>query len=96
MLSQAFPSALRHGLSVDDQTNIAVKLGYSIAGVSLGLTYSTLEQGDTETRIRLDAGYDLGGGLDVSTRIDSTSTDSDAADAAEDLVAWRLMLTKAF
>jgi len=77
----------------DDATNIAIKLGYSISGVSLGLTYSTLELGDTETIIRLDAGYDLGGGTDVSTRIDSTSSD---ADGSEDALAWRIMLTKAF
>jgi len=80
---------------VDDVTNIAAKLGYGIGNVSLGLTFSMLDNsGDSEeTVIRLDAGYDMGGGMDISTRINSTSDDVDEND---DVLYWRVMLTKNF
>lgn len=96
------------GFDIDDTTNIAVKLGYGIYGVSLGLTYSLLETqtgalnaagtglvgvDGEETVIRLDAGYDLGGGLSVSTRIDNTSDDNDDTD---DVIAYRFQLAKSF
>ena len=81
----------------DDTTNIAAKLGYGIGDLSLGLTFSVLtpdeDAGAEETVIRLDAGYDLGGGMDISTRINSTSLDADDTD---DVLYWRVMLTKNF
>ena len=95
-------------LALDDNTNIAVKVSYAIAGVNAAVTFSVndLQAGvvdettgvastaDSETTvIRLDLGYDLGGGMDVSTRIDSTSVDTAGTD---DVLAYRVMLTKAF
>lgn len=88
--------------SLDDVTNVAVKVGYEIAGVNLGLTYSLLTTqvgGDAEDEssvIRLDAGYDLGGGMDVSTRIQSTSEEKGLEANPDDLVEYRVMLTQAF
>lgn len=89
------------GGSVGDSTNIALKLGYGIGDLSLGLTFSLLGaddgDGDEETVLRLDAGYDLGGGMDISTRINSTSTDVAAGgDDVDDVLYWRVMLTKNF
>ena len=98
--------------SLDDQTAFAVQVGYGIAGVSLGLTYSvqTTQAGvviDTdgdgvndnvgtgeaeESVIRFDAGYDLGGDMAVSTRIQNKSFDSDA----DDVLEYRVMLSKSF
>ena len=87
-----------------DLQSIAVQVGYGIAGVNLGLTYARLttditnvtgdDTNDAST-IRLDAGYDLGGGLDVSTRI-SAINDDPADDDSSDLVEYRVQLTKNF
>jgi len=99
------------GFSINDSEALAVKVGYTIAGVSLGLTYATIESeeqdvdadaagtdelivANDETVIRLDAGYDLGGGMDISTRIQSAVNDDDDDD--EDLVEYRVMLSKSF
>jgi hypothetical protein len=86
--------------NTDDTTNIALKLGYGIGDLSLGFTFSQLSadggDGDEETVLRLDAGYDLGGGMDISTRINSTSTDAAAGVDPEDVLYWRVMLTKNF
>ena len=92
---------------LDDITNIAVQAGYAIAGVSIGVTYSLLttavgEDGtentaeDEKTAIRLDLGYDLGGGMDISTRINSTSTDAAFGADPDDVVDYRVMLSKTF
>lgn len=75
--------------------SIGAKIGYGISGVSLGLT---IEQGtgdanEDTTLVRFDAGYDLGGGMNISTRIQSTTDD---ADDANDLSTYRLMLAKSF
>jgi len=92
--------------SLDDVTAFAVQVGYTIAGVNLGVTYSQLtkqvgeDAEDEEAIIRLDAGYDLGGGMDISTRIQNTSKEAGilAADESDpdDLVEYRVMLTQAF
>lgn len=82
----------------DDEQTIKAKVGYSIAGVSLGLTY----EGQTESEdsgVRFDAGYDLGGGMTVSTRInaftDGADGDAAAADGG-DKTDWRVMFSKKF
>jgi len=44
--------------------------------------------------MRLDLGYGLGGGMDLSTRI---NVNADHADAnTEDLTDWRVQLSKSF
>lgn len=87
------------GFDIDDQTAFAVQLGYGIAGVSLGLTYSVLENdedvGGDQSVLRFDAGYDLGGGMDISTRIQNV-TDEDDGDESDDLLEYRVMLSKSF
>lgn len=88
----------------DDEENIAVKVGYSIAGVSLGLTYSLLNNAgfvsdNEESQIRLDAGYDLGGGMDISTRInllDRNGNEDGEEDFDNSRTDYRVMLTKNF
>ena len=86
-----------------DQQSISAQIGYGIAGVNLGLTYSLLSTDFTdrdeieESSLRFDAGYDLGGGMDISTRI--TATEGDPADDEgidPDLVQYRVQLTKNF
>ena len=85
----------------DDQS-ASVQIGYGIAGVNLGLTYSLLtsditDQDEAEdSAIRLDAGYDLGGGMDISTRIQSTDNDPARDGVDSDLVEYRVQLTKNF
>ena len=83
---------------------MAVQVGYGIAGVNLALTYARLTTDITDisgddtndnSTIRLDAGYDLGGGLDVSTRI-SAINDDPADDNSSDEVQYRVQLTKNF
>jgi len=76
----------------DDNRNvIGVKLGYAIAGVSLGLTHHIQDIGDNnETITRLDLGYGLGGGMKASGRYQIDDGDTDGADS------WKLVLTKSF
>jgi len=77
--------------AADDDTVVGAKVGYSISGVSLALTFSQ-QQDAEDTKIRFDAGYDLGGGLGISTRINSNDnglTDTDSSD-------WRIQLAKSF
>jgi len=76
-------------LTGEEDTVVAAKVGYSISGVSLGLTFS--QQQDAEsTKIRFDAGYDLGGGMDISARINQE--DKDGSDSSD----WRIQLAKSF
>jgi len=75
--------------AADDDTVVAAKVGYSISGVSLALTFSQ-QQDAEDTKIRFDAGYDLGGGLGISTRINQR--DNDGADSSD----WRIQLAKSF
>jgi len=86
-----------------DQQSLSVKVDYGIAGVNLGLTYSLLTTDITnlddeadESSIRLDAGYDMGGGMDISTRITSTDNDPIRDGVDSDLVEYRVQLTKNF
>ena len=93
------------GFSIDDTESFAVQVGYSIAGVALGVTYTEIEgeeQGASLTApettdqsiVRFDAGYNLGGDTTISTRIQNTMDDSTAD--AEDLLEYRVMLAKTF
>ena len=83
------------GNTGDDPTAIAVKVGYGFGGVSASLTVSQETDGaDFESKMRLDLGYGLGGGMDLSTRI---NVNADHADAnTEDLTDWRVQLSKSF
>jgi len=79
----------------NDRSTVGAKVGYSISGVSLGLTFEA-EAGDVndgDSKIRFDAGYNLGGGMNVSTRI-NVFTDDDNGD--NDLTDYRVMLNKSF
>jgi len=84
----------------DDETGleretVGATLGYGIGGFSALLTYE-LETGDIfedDDVVRLDVGYGLGGGMNISTRISShTDDDNDVGD----LVEYRLLLSKDF
>lgn len=85
----------------DDGNVVAVQVGYGIAGVELKLTYSLAEDffdltdddPDFETKIRLDAGYGLGGGTSISTRI---TANQDEVGNGDDLLEYRLQLEKSF
>ena len=77
-------------------SRFSVKVDYAIAGIQAAITYSNVEDDlnvDTDA-IRLDLGYDLGGGTFVSTRI--TNETDNTADGDDDLLAWRLQLAKSF
>jgi len=86
-----------------DRETISASLGYGIGNVSAKLTFEA-EQGDfneDDTKMRFDLGYGLGGGMDISTRInvftDELTTAQKAAGAtAADLTDYRVMLTKSF
>jgi len=81
-------------MAADDSTVIGAKLGYSIAGVSLGLTYQVQDTGDlSENALRLDLGYGLGGGMKASARFNTSDNDAPGDNSASD---WRLMLSKSF
>jgi len=82
---------LEEGFGTEDETAISAKVGYSIAGVSLALSFQQ-EQESEDAVVRLDAGYGLGGGMDVSTRINSFSGADDSADATD----WRIQFAKSF
>ena len=68
-----------------------MKAAYSIAGVSLSLTYQGEDESEDEV-VRFDAGYGLGGGLEISTRINAFTF----ADSDEDVTDWRIQLSKSF
>ncbi len=78
-------------VAAGEETHIQVKVGYSIAGVGLGLTFSNATEIES-TRIRFEASYDLGGGMSVSTEINNNDEANDEADVAD----WRLRLAKSF
>lgn len=81
--------------SAGDPESFSVQVGYGFSGVSASLTFSTLEAegGADSEAIRLDLGYDLGGGMDISSRITS---ETDNLDSANDLTSWRIKLSKSF
>jgi len=76
---------------LDDETAIAAIVGYSIAGVSLALTYQAEQESEDEV-VRFDASYNLGGGMDISTRINSFG----GATSDDDSTDWRIQLSKSF
>lgn len=92
----------------EDLTNYAVQVGYGIAGVNLGVTYSFLDnvenvEGAEEKILRVDAGYALGGGLSVSTRINildqsglTVGQDDSTSSFNNDKTDYRVMLAKTF
>jgi len=77
--------------SLDDETVINATAGYSIAGVSLGVNFQNAQEAET-TAIQLNAGYALGGGMEVSARLDTR----DYKEPAEDTTAWRIQFAKSF
>ena len=81
------------GAGTDDENHIKAKVGYSISGVSLGLTFETATESE-DSGVRFDAGYDLGGGMRVSTRINAFTDGADSG--ADDKTDWRLMFSKTF
>ncbi len=77
--------------AADDEEIVGVKVGYGIGDVSLGVTFMQQTIGDADnTAARLDIGYDMGGNMNLSTRINST--DNDGADGSD----WRIQLSKSF
>ena len=79
-----------------DATSMSVKAGYGFGGVPAGLTFATLSGDDVDgaagadsQKIRLDLGYGLGGGMEVSTRITAESGDNE-------LTEYRVQLAKSF
>jgi len=80
----------------NDESSIAVKVGYDFGAVSAALTYAMLEDdndGVDKNAIRLDLGYGLGGGMEISTRI---TANSDDIDDNNDQTDWRIQLAKSF
>jgi len=82
----------------DDEQTIKAKVGYSIAGIALGLTYEAQTESE-DSGVRFDANYDLGGGLNIGTRInaftDGASGNATVADGG-DKTDWRVVLGKSF
>lgn len=74
----------------NDRQTVSAKAGWSAGDLSLGLTYEA-DQGDAgdDSKIRLDAGYALGGDMSVSTRINMLDSDTDVTD-------YRILFAKSF
>ncbi|MFK7890402.1 MAG: hypothetical protein AB8B63_06270, partial [Granulosicoccus sp.] len=85
------------GVTNEETEGFAIQGGYGFGGVAAKLTFATIESANNDTvdgnKIRLDLGYDLGGGLNASTRITATTDDSEGG---EDLTEWRVQLAKSF
>jgi len=77
----------------DDEQTIKAKVGYSISGVALGLTFETQTESE-DSGVRLDANYDLGGGMNIGTRINAFSDGADVDPV--DKTDWRIVLGKSF
>ena len=78
----------------DDRQTAGIKVGYGISGVSLAVTVEA-EVGDTndgDSKIRFDAGYGLGGGMNISFRANSFTSD----DASKEVTDYRVLLAKSF
>ena len=83
-------------IAAGDLESFSIKVDYGIAGIQASITYSEVEDDlavDTDA-LRLDLGYQLGGGTFVSTRI--TNETDNTADGDDDLLAWRVQLAKSF
>lgn len=74
----------------NDKQTISAKASWAAGDVSLGLTYEA-DQGDVgdDSKIRFDAGYDLGGDMSVSTRVN-------VLDSATDVTDYRVLFAKSF
>jgi len=80
----------------NDRSTIAASAGYGFGDFSVGLEFEG-EAGDVndgDTLIRFNAGYDMGSGMNLSTRVNVFTDDGDDGDG--DLTDFRLLLTKAF
>jgi len=82
-----------------DVESFAVKVGYGWSGISAAISFTARENdlstGDgavDDNAVRLDVGYQLGGGMDISTRIQNDT--NNAADT--DSTNWRIQLSKSF
>ncbi len=76
-----------------DLESVTVKVGYSIFGASADLTFAHREDdGDIDDdSVRLDLSYSLGGGTSISSRITA-----DDPNVGEDILSYRLKLSKSF
>lgn len=84
-----------NGGGQDDTEIFGVNVGYGFAGASVGLTYmiQELEGGAEDTAFRIDVGYGLGGGFDVSARFTTVDGESSETSDKDD---WRILLNKSF
>ncbi|MBX2823522.1 MAG: porin [Gammaproteobacteria bacterium] len=79
----------------NERSTLSATLGYGVGNVSAKLSYA-VETGDVnedDNLIRLDLGYGLGGGMNLSTRITSFTDDSDSAG---DYTRFRVLMSKDF
>ncbi len=74
----------------NDRQTIGAKASWAAGDISLGLTYEA-DQGDVgdDSKIRFDAGYDLGGDMNISTRVN-------VLDSATDVTDYRVLFAKSF
>lgn len=79
----------------DGSESVGFKVGYGISGVSIGVTYEAIQDGadDGDNKIRLDLGYDLGGGMNISSRFNVFTDDSNGDN---DVTDYRVLLAKSF
>lgn len=95
--SYAGASIAAHITSADDDgaeaDNVAVKIGYGISGVSIALSMHASDEADFENKLRLDLGYQLGGNMFLSSRINSNT---DSTVGGDDAMDWRIQLSKSF
>lgn len=88
----------------NDKATIGAKASWAVNGISLGLTYEgDIGDADDDNKIRLDAGYDLGGGMSISTRVNiysgdgaSSTDDAGVVTTDDDLTDYRIQLAKSF
>ena len=78
---------------LETQVPLTTDEGVDVEGEPGSTASGVIGTGDAEEEvIRLDLGYDLGGGLNLSTRIDNVSNDGED----EDLLKYRFQLAKTF
>ncbi len=79
-----------------DFSTVGFQVGYGIAGVSIGVTYEAFEDGarDGDNLLRLDLGYDLGGGMNISTRFNVLSAGDNSG--TDEVTDYRVLLAKSF
>ena len=98
VLGDAIPGAAGE---TDDETAIVANVGYTISGITLGLTYDAQTESE-DNQVRLDASYALGGGLTLSSRVNifTDGVEGFGGDAEkennEDKTDWRIRLSKLF